>query len=76
MSNRPDILYPDSTERSVYDDQDITTGRRRRARGLRSYENTVDETDHALGHKGVGLGTFLPKTGLEQGGFKDTALNY
>jgi len=43
-SNRPDI-YPDSTERSSYDDQDITTGRRRRARGLRSYENTVDETD-------------------------------
>jgi hypothetical protein len=43
-SNRPDI-YPDSTARSVYDDQDITTGRRRRARGLRSYENTVDETD-------------------------------
>jgi hypothetical protein len=43
-SNRPDI-YPDSTARSVHDDQDITTGRRRRARGLRSYENTVDETD-------------------------------
>ena len=43
-SNRPDI-YPDSAERRIHDDQDITTGRRRRARGLRSYENTVDETD-------------------------------
>ena len=31
---------------------------------------------HALGHKGAGLGTFLPKTRLEQGGFKDTTLNY
>ena len=31
---------------------------------------------HALGRNGAGLRTFLPKTGLEQGGFKDTTLNY
>ena len=31
---------------------------------------------HALGHKGLGLGTFLPKTGLELGGFKAMTLNY
>ena len=31
---------------------------------------------YALGHKGGGLGTFLPKTGLELGGFKATTLNY
>ena len=34
------------------------------------------DTYHALGHKGFGLGTFLPKTGLELGGFKATTLNY
>ena len=31
---------------------------------------------HALGPKGSGLRTFLPKTGLQLGGFKDTTLNY
>ena len=30
----------------------------------------------AIGHKGAGLCIFLPKPGLEQGGFKDTTLNY
>ena len=38
-------VYPHCIERCVHGSKDITTGRRRRARGLRSYENTVDETD-------------------------------
>ena len=31
---------------------------------------------HALGHNGTEIVTFLPKTRLELGGFKDTTLNY
>ena len=34
----------DCIERCVHGNKDITTGRRRRARGLRSFENTADET--------------------------------
>ena len=36
----------------------------------------IIDSNHALGHKGTEIGTFLPKTGLEPGAFKDTTLNY
>ena len=38
--------------------------------------DSILRLNHALGHKGVGLVTFLSKPGLEQGGFKDTTLKY
>ena len=37
-------VYPHCIERCVHGSKDSTTGRRRRARGLRSFENTADET--------------------------------
>ena len=51
--------YPHCIERCVHGSKDITTGRRRRARGLRSFENTADETGRNNNNNNNGRTMFL-----------------